>query len=155
MSMEQLVRVQWFVRRDGRIRGPLAAREISRQIVLGRIDPSDELSDDRAYWRPLAALPQLIPDIARQAHTEAGRSRLVLARLREDERVHERRVLHSPGRAAERRHGDRRNYSSLETFAIPEAPDIEAETAANESRLLLPLAGLMVLLFALGFYLIR
>lgn len=155
MVTEQSKREQWYVRREGRIRGPFAAREVSRQIVLGRIDPSDELSDDQAYWRPLSVLPQLIPDVARQAHTEAGRSRLVLARLREDQRAYERRALHSVSRAADRRRGDRRNYSALETLAIPEAPDVEAETAANESRLLLPLAALMVLLFALGFYLIR
>ncbi len=155
MATEQLMHEQWYVRRDGKIRGPFTARDISRQMILGRIDPFDELSDDRAYWRPLSAVPQLVPDIVRQAHTEAGRSRLVLARLRDDERAYERRAPHSASRTADRRRGDRRNYSTLETFAIPEAPDVEAETAANESRLLLPLAALMVLLFALGFYLIR
>jgi len=155
MSMEQKISMQWFVRREEKIRGPFTAREISRQMILGRIDPFDELSDDRAEWRPLSAVPQLVPDVVRQAHDEAGRSRLVLARLREDERARERRASHSASRAADRRRGDRRNYSTLETFAIPEAPDVEAETAANESRLLLPLAALMVLLFALGFYLIR
>jgi len=155
MQPDRANRHQWYVRREGRMRGPLPEGQVSREIILGRILLSDEVSDDRRRWHSLAALPQLVPEVVRHANTETGRSRLLLARLREDERLHDRRAPHSVSRVEDRRHGDRRNFGSLETLAIPETINAEEVEAARESQLLLPLAIIMVLLFALGFYLFR
>lgn len=137
------------------MRGPLPEGQVSREIILGRILLSDEVSDDRRRWHSLVTIPTLVPEVVRHANTETGRSRLLLARLREDERLHDRRAPHSGSRVEERRHGDRRNFGSLETFAIPEMISAEEAATARESQMLLPMAILMVLLFALGFYLFR
>jgi len=153
MSLEQANRHQWYVRREGRLRGPLPDGQVLREIILGRIQLSDEVSDDRRRWHVLATLPQLIPGVVRQANTENGRSRLLLARLREDERLHDRRAPHSESRVDDRRRGDRRNFSSLGTFAIPDPISAEEVAMEKQSQLLLPLAIIMVLLFALGFVL--
>lgn len=98
----------WYVRRAGRVRGPFPAGQIAREILLGRIVDGDELSHDREHWQPLAALPELVPEVLRHADTEAGRERLRLARLHEDERAHDRRHEVAAGPQA-RRGRDRRH----------------------------------------------
>jgi hypothetical protein len=155
MQPERANRQLWYVRREGQMRGPLPEGQVSREIILGRILLSDEVSDDRRRWHALATIPKLVPEVVHHANTEAGRSRLLLARLREDERLHDRRAPHPVSRVDDRRHGDRRNFGSLETFMIPEPVNAEEVATAKQSQLLLPLAILMVLLFALGFYLFR
>jgi len=155
MPTGQAHHAQWYVRRAERTRGPLPEGQVSREIILGRILLSDELSADREHWRSLTTLPQLIPDVVRQSHTEVGWARLMLARLREDERLRDRRASTSHRQPGDRRQGDRRNFSSLDTLAIPPRTDPSVSLDEKESRLVLWLAIGMVSLFALGFYLLR
>lgn len=146
---------QWYVRKGGQTRGPLPAGQIEREILLGRIRANDDLSTDRERWRPLRVLPQLVPEVMRHADTEEGRQRLLLARLRLDERLRDRR---GPGQApvgVNRRHGDRRNVESFD-MAVPRARDIrlaaeaEAAMATQERNLLSPAAMIMIALFILA-----
>lgn len=145
----------WYARKDGRIRGPFPAGQISREILLGRICANDDLSTDRERWRPLRVLPQLVPEVMQHAETEEGRQRLLLARLRIDERQHDRR---GPGHAPagiNRRHGDRRNVESFDVVAPRErdirlAAEVEAAKAKNERNLLSPAAVIMIALFILA-----
>jgi len=147
----------WYARKDGRIRGPFPAGQIAREILLGRIRENDDLSTDRERWRPLRVLPQLVPEVMQHADTEEGRQRLLLARLRLDERLHDRR---GPGHAPvemNRRHGDRRNVESFDVV-VPRERDIRVAAEAraakakakNERNLLSPAAVIMIALFILA-----
>jgi len=143
----------WYVRKDGRIRGPLPAGQIAREILLGRIRDIDELSTDREHWRPLSALPQLAPGVMQHAGTVAGEQHLLLARLREDERLHDRR---GPGQVpadTNQRHGDRRTVESFDVVAHRErVARWAAEENKEERNLLLPAAVIMITLFILVTY---
>lgn len=77
---------RWFTRRDGVIRGPYPAGQISRYILLGRIRESDQLSLDQHGWKEVAACQELIPDVMKLPPTEENIKRLMMARMREDER---------------------------------------------------------------------
>lgn len=141
----------WYVRKDGRIRGPFPAGQVAREILLGRIRKNDELSVDREHWRSLSALPQLVPVAMQHADTEAARQHLLLARLREDERLHDRRAPGHASVATSLRHGDRRTVESFEVEAH-RADMTTAEGAKGERNLLLPAAVIMIGLFILVTY---
>ena len=76
----------WYVRRGQRVHGPYPAREIGRYMLLGRILPTDRISDDGDRWRPLVEVHDLIPDEVRHLHRDDGWDRFVEARNRVDER---------------------------------------------------------------------
>jgi len=145
----------WYIRKEGQTRGPSPAEQIAREILLGRIRENDDLSTDCVHWRPLRALPQLVPEVMRINDTVEGRQRLLLARLRVDDRGHERR---GPGYApagSDRRHGDRRTVESFDVV-VPREHDIrlatEVEGARDERKRLLPAAVIMIALFMVATY---
>ena len=145
----------WYVRKDGQTRGPASADQIAREILLGRIRENDDLSTDREHWRPLRSLPQLVPEVMRLAETEAGRQRLLLARLRVDDRGHERRGSGYAPVGSDRRYGDRRNVESFDVVVPRErdirlAPGVEGER--DERNRLLPAAVIMIALFMIATY---
>lgn len=112
----------WFTRRNGIISGPHPGRLIARYLILGRLAPDDEVSPDQHYWVRIQERPHLIPDELRHADTPEGRTRLEQARMREDERLRERRS-NSPEEIAkwqEKRQGERRQ---------PESPEIVSHRA--------------------------
>lgn len=50
----------WYLRKsDGHIYGPTEMDDIAQWAAEGRIEPSDRLSTDRAYWRRAHAVPEL------------------------------------------------------------------------------------------------
>lgn len=104
--------VGWYTRRDGRVRGPFSDGHIAQHILLGRIRLSDELSRDRTGWQPVSALPELIPEELSGMSGWDDYQRLVMARIRLDERVRERRQTNSRGQppsgVERRRQPDRR-----------------------------------------------
>lgn len=143
----------WYVRREGSIRGPFPRGKITREILLGRIRDSDELSHDREQWKPLMELPQLLPEVMRRHDGEGAEQRLTLTRLREDERQHSRRGAGRAARGPERRHGDRRNvesFDAVEHRAVGERR--VAEGTREERNLLVPAATIMVVVFVLVTY---
>ena len=153
MSPEPTQRHQWYVRKGGQTNGPFPPREISRAILLGRLCKHDEVSADREHWQHPGAVPQLVPEAMKHTDTEQGRQFLLLARLREDERQHERRsaahanealVIHS-----NRRHGDQRTVESFDVVAH----SADAETK-EERNLLLPAATIMIALFIFVAYIL-
>lgn len=145
----------WYVRKDGQTHGPSPAEQISREILLGRIRQDDDLSTDGENWRPLRTLPQLVPEVMRRTDTEEGRQRLLLARLRVDDRSHERRGSgYAPG-GSDRRHGDRRNVESFDVHVASERDNrlaAEAQGAQEERNRLLPAAVIMIALFLIAMY---
>ena len=145
---------QWYVRKGGETYGPFAGGQVTREILLGRIRKQDEISTDLEHWSRLGALPQLVPEAMQHTQTEQGRRHLLLARLREDERQHERRST-AVTVDSNRRHGDQRTVGSFDMAAdrrpgMP-APDDEESGAAG---FLLPAALIMTALFILAAYLL-
>lgn len=107
----------WFTRRHGEICGPHPTGLIARFLIIGRLTPEDEISPDQETWQLIREHPRLIPDELKNADSPEGRERLLQARLREDERVRDRRAGDDgfPADNNHRRGPDRRR---------PEPPEI-------------------------------
>ena len=73
----------WYVRRGSRERGPFTAAQISKYVLLGRVRTSDEISLDRAAWKPVQEEPAVLPPAMRGDAPPEALERL---RIREDER---------------------------------------------------------------------
>ncbi|WP_019624145.1 pentapeptide repeat-containing protein [Thioalkalivibrio thiocyanoxidans] len=116
-SSEAVRHERWFLRRPDGVCGPYPARQIGRFLILGRLTEQDEVSQDRQFWVRIAERPHLIPEEVRLADTPGGRERLERARLREDERLRERRSRASEPIYREQRKGDRRCPENLETLS--------------------------------------
>ena len=83
----------WYTRRGNEVRGPFPAPQISRFILLGRIRETDELSSNQHDWQKVSDVPVLMPEELKANQDDpAARERLLIARMREDERsAHNRR----------------------------------------------------------------
>jgi hypothetical protein len=88
----------WYTRRDGVMRGPFTAENISRYILLGRIHLDDELSQDRETWIVAGHLDSLLPAELKSQSSWDDYEKLVTAHMKADERKGDRRT------------GKRRNY---------------------------------------------
>lgn len=82
----------WYTRKNGEVKGPFPLKMVRRFVLLGRLALKDEASPDTERWQPIAELPVLIPPEVLEADTEEGRQRLMMARIREDERARDRRT---------------------------------------------------------------
>ena len=85
----------WYVKTKGRIRGPFASGLISKHILLGRIHPSDLLSQDKELWRKASSIPEIMPDIIKNRNDPNYKERLKAARRWADERGEVREVSDS------------------------------------------------------------
>jgi hypothetical protein len=112
MGTEKSRRVLWFTRREGVVRGPYPRKQLSRYVLLGRIRESDEVKPDDGEWRELSAYPDLVPEVMKLPLTAENRQKLLMARLREDERQpgdrrerkpHSKQVMHEHRSGRERR----------------------------------------------------
>ncbi len=79
-------RTLWYTRRDGVVRGPYPDRQISRYILLGRIRAHDEVCPEGGDWAPLAHHAELVPEVMTLPPTEENLQKLLMARMRADER---------------------------------------------------------------------
>ena len=104
----------WYTRRDGVMRGPFTAENISRYILLGRIDLDDELSQDRETWIVAGHFDSLLPAELKSQSSWDDYQKLVTAHMQADERKADRRTgkrKHYLDRHAEKRvKGDRRSH---------------------------------------------
>jgi 5-methylcytosine-specific restriction endonuclease McrA len=104
----------WYTRRGGVMRGPFTAENISRYILLGRIDLDDELSQDRETWIVAGHLDSLLPAELKSQSSWDDYQKLVTAHMQADERKADRRTgkrKHYLDRHAEKRiKGDRRSH---------------------------------------------
>lgn len=104
--------MQWYSRREGVIRGPFSAEQITRYLLLGRIRLDDELSADKSAWSPADFFSDMLPPEVTSLTSREDYQKLLEARLLVDERKSDRRCQHCPNRDKshpERRHnGDRR-----------------------------------------------
>ena len=104
--------LQWYSRREGMIRGPFTAEDITRHLLLGRIRLDDELSTDKVIWSPANCFSDMLPPEVTNLTSWDDYQKLVEARMQVDERKSERRCQHCPNQDKchpERRRGkDRR-----------------------------------------------
>lgn len=104
----------WYVRRAGAAKGPFPSSLIEKNIALGRILASDQLSSDGKDWQAASNYPDF--DVIRQS----GQQPAILRRL--DERQADRRGERADEAAAgtdseQRRGNDRRAPEDAETVA--------------------------------------
>ena len=104
--------LQWHSRREGVIRGPFTAEDITRYLLLGRIRLDDELSTDKTTWSPANCFSgMLLPEVMNLTSWN-DYQKLVEARIQVDERKTERRCMHCTNRdncqTERRRNKDRR-----------------------------------------------
>lgn len=106
----------WYTRREGQIRGPYAADDVRKYILLGRIQLGDELSRDSREWLPVADYPELVPEDIRHPDDPEACTRLAAARQAMDERRGgDRRATRrmSPPAGVERRGRERRRAAMM------------------------------------------
>jgi len=82
----------WYTRRDGVMRGPFSAENISRYMLLGRIRLDDELSQDCETWVVAAELDNLLPGELKSQSSWDDYQQLLTAHMQADERKSDRRV---------------------------------------------------------------
>ncbi|MCU7938458.1 MAG: pentapeptide repeat-containing protein [gamma proteobacterium symbiont of Bathyaustriella thionipta] len=76
----------WYLKVKGRVKGPYASGLISKNILLGRIHPSDLLSQDKEIWRKASAIREVMPDVIKYRNEPNYKERLRAARRWADER---------------------------------------------------------------------
>jgi hypothetical protein len=84
---------RWYARRNGTVRGPFTDERIACYILLGRIRLCDELSMDRVRWQPARDYPELFPEELLQLSSWEDYQKLVVARMKVDERTSQQRRL--------------------------------------------------------------
>ena len=82
----------WYTRRDGVMRGPFSAENISRYILLGRIRLDDELSQDCETWVVTGHVESLLPAELTSQSSWDDYQQLVTAHMKVDERKGDRRA---------------------------------------------------------------
>jgi hypothetical protein len=152
----QEANASWFTRREGVIRGPFPAGEITRYILLGRIRLDDELSRDRATWMAARSLTGLLPHEMLSLSSWEDYQRYIEARMQVDERRADRRRDTCPrcvAAPADRRvRVDRRQAEShrmLDWYVFGfQGPHARGNTTAGRLRTLLLTLLLATLVFA-------
>lgn len=138
----------WFVKRQGEIHGPFPQGQIQRDILLGRLHATTELSQNKQDWKPLSQLPQLLPEEIRHTASAEEREQLVLSRMHEDERSgHDRRLHANDPETSEHRRHERRQPESQ-----PVLTHRQTKTAVLEEgeQLVPPKGRLFVMLIAIA-----
>ena len=83
---------EWYMRRQGTVRGPFCAQQITRYILLGRIGLQDELSSDLQTWRRVNSFTDVLPPEFADLSNWNNYQQLVVSRMLLDERKHQRRI---------------------------------------------------------------
>lgn len=144
----------WFMRRGNEVRGPFPAAQITRYILLGRINPADEISLDRKAWQVVATVNEVQPTGLEDQESQ------VLALRRADERLaDDRRANQTAAQNAEfqnRRRGDRRRdeplavvqHRAVKTRLFKAIPS-SSETVLRQVLFGVVVATLVLIVFAL------
>jgi len=76
----------WYIRRSGKIKGPFPSGTLRRFILLGRVKPTDKVSQDKKSWHAVMEVPEVVPPRVREAAAEGHLDDVLPIRLGEDER---------------------------------------------------------------------
>lgn len=52
---------EWFVRREGQVRGPFSSARVRHYVLEGRLQMRDEVSNDKITWEILSQVPEVVP----------------------------------------------------------------------------------------------
>jgi hypothetical protein len=133
----------WFVRRDGKVRGPFPSGTVRRFVLVGRISPGDEVSNDRKSWQAVAQVPEVLSPEVRKALKEGDLASLLPAQMREDERTgRERREKSEDAKYAGRRKGERRQG---ETDVAKGHREAKTNLRELRSQRTLPVSGILAI----------
>lgn len=77
---------RWYIKQGEAVQGPFPNQLIGRYLILGRINLDTLVSLDKEHWSAVKNYPAMVPDVVKEAGSEAGDRALMLARIREDER---------------------------------------------------------------------
>jgi uncharacterized protein YjbI with pentapeptide repeats len=77
----------WYIRRADKVKGPFPSGTLRRFILLGRINPTDQVSMDRKSWQDVMQVPEVVPREVRKAAAEGHLDDVLPVRLSEDERT--------------------------------------------------------------------
>ena len=114
-----MTEVLWYVKRNEQIKGPFPIATIQRSILLGRIRDDDAVSQDQRHWQAIQECKALYPDILLDENT--SEHEIQEARIRLDERSHDRRACSGNNMADERRKArDRRQSEDEEVLELRE-----------------------------------
>ncbi|WP_428624296.1 pentapeptide repeat-containing protein [Sedimenticola sp.] len=143
----------WFIRRNGQVKGPYPCGTVRRFVLLGRVIMEDEVSNDRKNWRPVSAVPDVIPPEVRKAMAEGNSDLLIASRMREDERNgRDRRTKSDDEEFKKRRKGERR---AAELEIMQNHRKAKTDLLERRQKKPLPLAAMGVVaalvLVAIGF----
>ncbi len=105
-----VVQRHWFVRRNGKIKGPFLSAQITRNILLGRLHAEDELSLDEQNWQQVTRHKELYPDVLQE--TPDNKDKVELAKIQVDERVSDQRRQKENMAQERRRTRERRGVES-------------------------------------------
>jgi hypothetical protein len=133
--------VTLYTRRDGVVKGPFPAGQITRYVLLGRVRPSDEVSEDKHLWTRVDQREDLMPEVMTlDLSIPENRERYEAARRWADER----RVPH--GEEAEFS-PDRRKPEAEEVLAYRQTrEEVIATPPRRQSRGTLILLSTVVIL---------
>ena len=84
--MTSSTKSRWYIKQGEAVQGPFPNQLIGRYLILGRINLDTLVSLDKEHWAAVKNYPAMVPDVVKEAGTEAGDRALMLARVREDER---------------------------------------------------------------------
>lgn len=126
---------RWYTRRGDQVRGPFPAPQISRFILLGRIQDTDELSTDQRNWQKVTEVPILVPEeLKANLDDPEAAERLKIARMREDERnARDRRDFDEQGQPKQERRANDPGRRQSEEEAVLRHREIK--TAIAEAAL--------------------
>ena len=147
--------LRWYTRREGIVRGPFSAENITRYILLGRICLDDELSQDHETWLPANECSSLLPGELSSLPGRDDNQRLLEARLEADERNGERRCRNCKTRTTcrgEQRQGSdrRRNNNEVSVRRFLTGASTSPQTLRQQPALLRTL--LLALLLSLTMF---
>lgn len=142
----------WFVRREGQVTGPFLTAQISRNILLGRLNCDDEVSVDEVNWQKIIKHPELIPDVMLQKPVD--QEKLEIAKIQVDERISEKRRqkqgLHQKMVEERRKTRERRGTESKEMLRHRKNINTLNETYKKKlKRPKLPVFSIVLLVFVL------
>jgi hypothetical protein len=147
------------VRKNGKVSGPFFTAQISRNILLGRLNLNDEVSADEVNWQKIAKYRELIPDVLQKDPVDE--KQLAVAKMQVDERISEKRRqnqnLHQDMAAERRKTRERRDTES--EVMVRHRDNINALNASYKKQLKRPklpvfsIFLLIIVLVAFGFVL--
>lgn len=138
----------WFVRRDNVVKGPFLQAQITRNILLGRLLPDDELSLDEHQWQQVAMHKELHPDVLQK--NPVDNKAVDVARIQVDERVADQRRA-KQNMEQERRRTRERRATESEAVLVHRQHRKEIDDACKNSikRPKMPFLSVLLIVIAI------